>query len=326
MAGPPPPLNDLRTAVSAALTGLEPGELVLAACSGGPDSLALAYALAYCGPKAGLRAGLLTVDHGLQEGSASRAADVRAWAVSIGLAPAEVLTVSVGVDGGPEAAARTARYAALDAASDRLGATAVLLGHTRDDQAETVLLGLARGSGIRAAAGMPARRGRYLRPLLDLPRTTTVAACAAARLKPWCDPHNSDPAFARSRLRSLLPALEAAAPGLTVGLARTARTARADAELLDSMAAAVAAVAPEGLVVAIAAAQPEPIRRRVLHSWACDLLDRPYELSSRHIAALDALVMAYTGQGPVALPGGLLVRRSGPHLQGPGSTEVPATA
>jgi tRNA(Ile)-lysidine synthase len=314
MAGPPPPLNDLRAAVGAALTGLAAGELVLVACSGGPDSLALAHALAYCAPKAGLRAGLLTVHHGLQDGSAGRASDVRAWALSCGLAPAEVLTVSVGIAGGPEAAARTARYAALDAASDRLGAAAVLLGHTRDDQAETVLLGLARGSGIRAAAGMPARRGRYLRPLLDLPRTTTVAACEAADLKPWCDPHNTDPAFARSRLRALLPSLEAAAPGLTVGLARTARMARADADLLDSMAASVDAVAPEGLLIAVVADQPLAIRRRVLHSWASAVVARPYELSSRHVAALDALVVAYTGQGPVSLPGGVLVRRSGAHL------------
>ncbi|GAA1705027.1 tRNA lysidine(34) synthetase TilS [Fodinicola feengrottensis] len=315
MAGPPPPLNDVRAAVAAALTGLSPGELVLVACSGGPDSLALADALAYCAPQAGLPAGLLTVDHGLQDGSASRAADVRAWALSCGLVPAEVLTVSVDGPGGPEAAARTARYAALDAASDRLGAAAVLLGHTRDDQAETVLLGLARGSGIRAAAGMPARRGRYLRPLLDLPRSTTTAACAAAGLKPWCDPHNSDPAYARSRLRKLLPTLEEAAPGVTAGLARTAKMARADADLLDSLAASVQAVSKDGLLVAVVATEPEPIRRRVLHSWASTITPRPYDLSSRHIASLDALIVSYRGQGAVALPGGVRVRRSGAHLR-----------
>ncbi|WP_222854319.1 tRNA lysidine(34) synthetase TilS [Fodinicola acaciae] len=292
------------------------GSLVLVACSGGADSLALAHALSYCAKRASLRAGLLTVDHGLQAGSAERAAGVRDWALSAGFSVAEVLTVSVGSSGGPEAAARAARYAALDAAAERLGAAAVLLGHTREDQAETVLLGLARGSGIRAAAGMPARRGRYLRPLLDVPRATTAAFCAAAGLTPWCDPHNSDPAYARSRLRALLPALEEAAPGLVVGLARTARMARADADVLDDLAADVSrrAVTPDGLDVDVVAAQPAAIRTRVLHLWASGAVSS-FDLTSLHITALEALVTAYRGQGPVSLPGGIRATRTGRTLR-----------
>lgn len=314
MAGPPPALNELRAAVAAVLD-YPAGSLVLVACSGGPDSLALAHALSYCAGRAGLRAGLLTVDHGLQSGSGERAADVRDWALAVGFSVAEVLPVAVGTAGGPEAAARTARYAALDAAAARLGAVAVLLGHTREDQAETVLLGLARGSGIRAAAGMPVRRGLYVRPLLDVPRAATLAACAAAGLTPWCDPHNSSSAFARSRLRLLLPALEEAAPGLVVGLARTARMARSDADFLDALAADVCRTAslPDGLDIDVVAGQPAALRTRVLHLWASEAA-ASYELTSLHVSALDALVVAYRGQGPVSLPGAVRIARTGRRL------------
>nr|BFE84646.1 hypothetical protein GCM10020093_072470 [Planobispora longispora] len=154
--GPHPAVADVRRAVRLALADLEPGDLVLAACSGGADSLALAAALAFVAPRAGLRAGLLTVDHGLQEGSARQAAEV--VGLPLGLDPAEVLTVEVGAAGGPENAAREARYAALAAAAGRLGAAAVLLGHTRDDQAETVLMRLSRGAGRARSPGC--RRGR----------------------------------------------------------------------------------------------------------------------------------------------------------------------
>jgi len=145
---------------------------------------------------------------------------------------------------GPEAAARDARYAALDAAAARHGAAAVLLGHTRDDQAEGVLLGLARGSGARSLAGMPAVRGVLRRPLLGLSRAETVAACAALGLDPWHDPTN-DPAAgdagapARSRVRArVLPVLERElGPGVAAALARSADLLREDADALDALAA-----------------------------------------------------------------------------------------
>ena len=211
---------------------------MLAACSGGPDSLALAAALAFVAPRAGLRAGAVTVDHGLQEGSADRAAAVAAVLGGLGLDPVRAVAVTVDGGGGPEAAARTARYAALEAAAADLGATAVLLGHTLDDQAETVLLGLARGSGARSLAGMPPRRGIFLRPLLGLRRQVTTGACAALDLAPWADPHNADRRFARVRVRlDALPALEAAlGPGVAEALARTADQLRDDAEVLEQIA------------------------------------------------------------------------------------------
>lgn len=318
MAALAPPVAAVRTAVRQALRGLE--GTVLVACSGGADSLALAAATAFVAPREGLSAGLVTVDHGLQAGSAERAAAVAAWATSAGLAPVEVATVTVSGAGGPEAAARDARYGALVAAATRLGARAVLLGHTRDDQAETVLLALARGSGPRGMAGMPVQREvdgvALLRPLLDVSREETRKACAALGLSPWEDPHNADPRYARARVRSgALPALvEALGAGVVDNLARTARLLAADAAALDELAtqALERARRPGGaLDVAELAPLPDAVRTRVLHAWARERGAPPAALSHRHIAALDALVTAWRGQGPVHLPGGFPVARRG---------------
>ena len=239
--GPHPAVAQARACVRRCLGDLEPGDLVLAACSGGADSLALAAALAHEAPRLGLRGGGVTVDHGLQEGSAAQAARVAAGLGALGLDPVRQVRVTVdGLPGagGPEAAARHARYTALEQVADQTGAAAVLLGHTRDDQAETVLLGLARGSGARALAGMPARRGRFRRPLLGLSRATLREACLAQRLDPWDDPHNGDPSYARVRVRrEVLPALEEAlGPGIAEALARSAAQLRADCEALDDIA------------------------------------------------------------------------------------------
>lgn len=216
--------------------------LVLVACSGGADSMALASALAFEAPKLDVRAGGITVDHGLQDGSDTRAAEVADRLAALRLDPVEAVAVRVGHEGGPEAAARDARYAALDAAAERHGAAAVLLGHTRDDQAETVLLGLARGSGIRSLSGMAAASGpagRYRRPFLQLDRQTARKACLVQSLPVWDDPHNIDPAYTRSRLRHEgLPALEKAlGKGVVEALARTAQLSRDDADALDTWAA-----------------------------------------------------------------------------------------
>ncbi|GAA3751990.1 tRNA(Ile)-lysidine synthase [Spinactinospora alkalitolerans] len=238
MTGPPPAVAAVRVAVRRALGGLDAGDLVLVACSGGPDSLALAGAAAFVAPRMGLRVGGVTVDHGLQEGSAERAREVAAVLRGLGLDPVEEVAVAVPRSGGPEGAARTARYAALERIADAHRSAAVLLGHTRDDQAETVLLGLARGSGARSLAGMAPRAGRYLRPLLDLDRATVHAAAGLMGFEPWRDPHNADPAYTRSRVRhDALPALERVlGPGIAEALARTAALLRDDADALDAWA------------------------------------------------------------------------------------------
>src|SRR5215475_5920950 len=173
--GPHPAVAEVRRAVRRGLDGLTAGDLVLAACSGGADSLALAAALAHEAPRRRLRAGGVTVDHALQPGSAERARRVAAVLAGVGLHPVYSVPVTVGAGpgtGGPEAAARGARYRALDEVARRTGARAILLGHSLDDQAETVLLGLARGSGARSLAGMPSSRGHYRRPLLGVRRAT----------------------------------------------------------------------------------------------------------------------------------------------------------
>ena len=314
MAQLPPAVAAVRVAVRRSLFGLSGTALV--ACSGGPDSLALAAATGFVAPRLGLRAGLVTVDHGLQDGSATRAERVADWARTAGFDPVEVATVSVGAAGGPEAAARAARYAALDAAAARHDAT-VLLGHTRDDQAETVLLALARGAGPRGLAGMPAVRGPYRRPLLDLPRATTVAACRALGLTPWQDPHNTDPTYARSRLRAALDDLESLlGKGFRANLARTAGLVAADTELLDAQAAALLSTVDkgDGLAVAELAAAPRALRTRVLHAYALRLGSPGTDLTAGHVAALDALLTDWHGQGPVYLPGAITVRRTGSRL------------
>jgi tRNA(Ile)-lysidine synthase len=202
--------------------------------------MALASALAFEAPRLGLRAGGVTVDHGLQPGSAERAQDVADRLAALGLDPVESVAIQVEHSNtGPEAAAREARYAALDAVAERYGAAAVLLGHTRDDQAETVLLGLARGSGTRSLSGMAAVSGpggRYRRPFLAIDRQTTRKACMVQSLPVWDDPHNADPAYTRSRVRhEALPALEKAlGKGVVEALARTAQLSRDDADALDA--------------------------------------------------------------------------------------------
>ncbi|ABK51976.1 tRNA(Ile)-lysidine synthetase [Acidothermus cellulolyticus 11B] len=241
-----PAIAAVRHAVRTCLADLPAGALVLAACSGGPDSLALAAALAFEAPRRrpALRAGAVTIDHQLQPGSAERARQLARFLGELGLDPVEIRAVQVGRDGGPEAAARAARYAALDEVAAQCGAAAVLLAHTLDDQAETVLLGLTRGSGLRSIAGMPERFGpadRYRRPLLGIPRSVTRRACRDAGLPFWDDPQNHDPAFTRSRLRHrVLPVLRAElGPQVVAALARTAALARADADALDAWAARV---------------------------------------------------------------------------------------
>jgi tRNA(Ile)-lysidine synthase len=317
--GPHPAVAAVRSAVRSVLDGTP----VLVACSGGADSLALAAATAFAAPRARVAAGLVTVDHGLQPGSDERAAQVAALGYELGLDPVVAVRVHVTGPGGPEAAARDARYAALEQAAGPLGAH-VLLGHTLDDQAESVLLGLGRGSGPRSIAGMAVADGRYRRPLLGLRRATTAAACAALGLPAWDDPHNADPAFQRVRLRhEVLPLLEDVLHGgVAEALARTADLLSDDLAALDAWAARTladqqrasaaeqrnAAVDHGELDVAALVALPRAVRTRVLRAW----VGQP--LSAERTAALHALVTDWHGQGPVQLPGGSAVRRTSGRL------------
>ncbi|QIM23255.1 tRNA lysidine(34) synthetase TilS [Phycicoccus sp. HDW14] len=312
---PHPAVAAIRSAVRATLAECEPGDLVLVACSGGADSTALADAARFEGARAGLRVGAVVVDHGLQDGSRDVADQAGARLRTLGTDPVLVTSTWAMADtsDGLEAMARAARYRALDEAADHLGARLVLLGHTRDDQAEQVLLGLARGSGARSLAGMPAARDRYRRPLLAVTRRQTREACTAEGLTWWQDPMNEDPAFTRVRARRALADLEAdLGPGLAAALARTAAQLREDADLLDALAdAAVASLGDVGpWDVEALAALPRPVRTRTWRRLLTAAGAPAGQLTSRHTDACDRLLTHWHGQGPVHLPGGRRATRS----------------
>ncbi|WP_375237330.1 tRNA lysidine(34) synthetase TilS [Microbacterium schleiferi] len=312
---------EVRRAVRAALQALPEGATVIVALSGGADSLALAAATAFEAPKRGIMGVAVTVDHGLQDGSAEIAATAAATAESLGLS-ARVVRAVVRAGGGPEAAARDARYEALDAVAREVGAEAILVGHTLDDQAETVLLGLARGSGATSLQGMApvAERVdgcRILRPLLEVRRETTQAACAAEGLDPWLDPHNSDPRFTRVRVReTVLPALEhELGPGVAEALARTAAQMREDAEafaeMIDEIIEDVVEHAEAGISLSVGAlaANPAALRHRLIrHVVAAEF---GQSLTRSQTLDVARLVTDWRGQGPIDLPGCRAARVNG---------------
>jgi tRNA(Ile)-lysidine synthase len=301
------PVARTRQAVRQLLAGCSDSDVAVAV-SGGADSLALAAATSYVATRRGLTVHGLIVDHQLQAGSADVAAAAAKQLHGLGIDDVQVLTVTVAGRGGPEAAARTARYAALRSA----GFPLVLLGHTLDDQAETVLLGLGRGSGPRSIAGMRDLDPPWGRPFLSVPRVTTVAACEALGLTMWDDPHNVDPAYTRVRLRrEVLPLLEDVLQGgVAPALARTAAQLRDDTEALDTLSARLlpAALVEGELDVAVLSAEPSALRRRVVRRW---LLDSGVpELTDVHLRSVDALIGGWRGQGAVWLPGNFAVARA----------------
>ena len=309
--------------------------------SGGADSLALTAAMAWArdhrqGPLAGVETTVRIVDHGLQANSDAVAATAQHQALALGLT-AEVVTIAVDPSrGGVEAAAREARYAALLAGSPAL----ILLAHTLDDQAETVLLGLARGSGTRSLSGMPVQRGPLVRPFLTVRRTDTEQACQDWNLTWWNDPTNQDPAYTRSRLRSAMGTLEATlGPGLTEGLARTADLCRQDADFLDSLAATKATElglrpsAPgkppttepsptqpgptepspnqpspiqDTLQLDLLGSLEKALRHRILLAWLRQIGSEA--VTRDHVLAVDSLLTDWHGQKAISVPAGQVVR------------------
>lgn len=297
-------LGPAMLAVVSAVDRAHRGDDVQVACSGGADSLALAAAVAVLARRHGFAARAVVIDHGLQDGSAKRSADVVDILARLDL-PGRVVRVVVPATGdGPEASARTARYQALTA--DLHGTERCYLGHTLDDQAESVLLGLARGSGLRSLAGMAPERDRFVRPLLGLRRAQTRQACVEAGLSWWDDPHNDERRFTRVRVRNrVLPLLEdEVGPGVAEALARTAELARLDADALDQLAAPHAA--PDRLDVAVLSALPAGLRGRVLLQW---LRRRGADgVGLAGVRAVEVLIDRWRGQQWIDLPG-LRVRR-----------------
>ena len=316
-----PVVGTARKMLQDALAGAGYPDRVLVACSGGPDSLALAAVAAYFGRRGHVdghpvSVGAVVVDHQLQPGSAAVAATTARTLDELGLSPVTIRTVDVASSGaGPEAAARDARHAALEAAADEAGAAAILLGHTLDDQAEQVLLGLARGSGTRSLAGMRPARGRLLRPFLGLRRADTLEICRVEDLEPWHDPSNTDPVYARSRTRvEVLPLLEdKLGPGVAESLARTAAILQLDADYLEDVAndtferlrqqTGEEISLPEAGLRDLAPA----VRFRVIAKAAAAVGGQ--QPSYQRLLAAEALLRRQGSAGPVELPGAVSVFR-----------------
>lgn len=311
-----PAIAEVRAGVRRALADVEPGGTVMVACSGGADSLALLAATVFEGHKESLRVVGVTVDHGLQDGSAERAAAVADQMRALGVDESAVATVTVDAPGmGPEAAAREARYGVLGELAERFDAELVLLGHTLDDQAETVLLGLTRGSGARSLAGMRPGFDRFRRPLLGVTRVDTETACTVDGITWWTDPHNADPRFTRSRVRTtVLPMLERElGPGVAAALARTADLLREDAEALDEQAKACFRDlgGPDGLRVPDLHDLPAAIRHRVVRLAAVEAGAIPSELTRSHVLAVVEVVLGPDGGKQIQLPGHVTAYREG---------------
>ncbi len=316
-----PVVGTARKMLQDALAAAGYPDRVLVACSGGPDSLALAAVAAYFERRGHVdghpvSVGAVVVDHQLQPGSAAVAATTARTLDELGLSPVTIRTVDVASSGaGPEAAARDARHAALEAAADEAGAAAILLGHTLDDQAEQVLLGLARGSGTRSLAGMRPARGRLLRPFLGLRRADTLEICRVEDLEPWHDPSNTDPVYARSRTRvEVLPLLEdKLGPGVAESLARTAAILQLDADYLEDVAndtferlrqqTGEEISLPEAGLRDLAPA----VRFRVIAKAAAAVGGQ--QPSYQRLLAAEALLRRQGSAGPVELPGAVSVFR-----------------
>ncbi len=306
------PLYQIRLAVRSELDDIAAGDSVLVAASGGADSSALAAALLLECKTKSINVIALIIDHGLQKNSADVTHETKRMLTKIGYENIEIRRVTVEITDGLEASARRARYQALNDVANSHNAVAIFLGHTKDDQAETVLLGLSRGSGSRSLSGMAARVDRYRRPLLAITRSQTEAACEEAGIKFWQDPHNQSMEFTRVRVREVvLPTMEKEiGPGISDALARSAKLLRDDADALGYLSDEIfSKLDPASLEISKLESQPRAIRTRILRK-AIYLAGAPQgSLSAEHIEPVEALITAWKGQGPISLPGGVTVAR-----------------
>ena len=313
-----PAMADVRRAIRDTWEtyGVEESDTLVIACSGGADSLALAAASLFEGKRAKIKVIAIVVNHNLQKGSEEIAEQAKTTLMELGFETVEVVEVKVVVGSiGMEAAARHARYEAIDDLAKRYGAKYSMLGHTLDDQAETVLLGLARGSGPKSIAGMSALSadGKYLRPLLGIRRETTVAFCVDSGIKFWQDPQNLETKFSRVKVRlNVLPVLEKElGPGIAGALARTAEILQEDNAYLDAQADIAfhssAKTTNKSVVLDVEELfQLSPaIRNRVIHNALVLLGAEP---SKTHVDSVSSLLTNWHGQKPLTLPAVRVVR------------------
>ena len=301
----------VRNAVRTWLEKYEAGDKVIVAVSGGADSLALAYALSAEAEKVAITVIGVTVDHQLQAASSVQAEKVVAQLSKFGLS-CVIKKVTVDIKEGLEASARKVRYEALSEVAEKENAVAVFLGHTKDDQAETVLLGLARGSGTRSLSGMAHHNGIYVRPLLEITRNQNEEFCKEVGLDYWNDPHNQDSQFARVRVRTeALPVLEKSiGPGISDALARSSHLLRDDADALDHWAKREENhLDLLDLDCSHLETLPRAIRTRILRAAIYAAGAPSGSVSAEHVSAVEALISAWNGQGALNLPGGVKVER-----------------
>ncbi|CAN2221791.1 MesJ tRNA(Ile)-lysidine synthase MesJ [Candidatus Nanopelagicaceae bacterium] len=302
----------IRNAVKPHLERLEAGDKVLVAVSGGADSLALASAILKESKEFAITPIAVTIDHQLQSGSGAQAERVEKQLREMGYGKVICKKVVVSTESGLEAGARDARYQALSACASEEKATKVFLGHTRDDQAETVLLGLARGSGTRSLSGMAIENGIYIRPLLHITRDETVAACKDVGVEPWNDPHNGNTEFSRVRVRTeVLPVMEEKlGPGIAAALSRSASILRDDADALDAIASTeISRLDLADLECDYLSTLARAIRSRVLRAALYAAGAPSGSITADHLASVEALVTSWRGQGALSLPGGVKVER-----------------
>jgi tRNA(Ile)-lysidine synthase len=291
------------------------GQRVLVACSGGPDSAALLHALHRLAPELGMTLYAASVDHGLRA-DAWRDVEVAAELARMLGVPFAPLRVEIPSEGASVLAkARRARYAALLSHAASLGAPFVAVGHTQDDQAETVLLRSLRGSGVAGLSGVEPRRGDgVVRPLLDCSRAEVHTHVAHHALPFVRDPSNDEPRFARVRVRrELVPAALREDPRALVHLAQLADDAREIRGWLDASGAALlerAASGPEDLEAAVLLAAPRPVRSAALGSWVRAITGR--SASRAHLIGLERTLQ---GSGEALLPGGRVARLDGALLR-----------
>ena len=306
-----PSLWEIRKAVKPWIA--DSSQTILFGCSGGADSMALALALFLEANQTKVIP--VVVDHGLQDGSAQITLQTISKLKEIGYTQVETAVAQVKITDGLEASARRARYQIFNQFIDTYRPKYFLLAHTLNDQAETVLLGLARGSGARSLSGMAVENNIYVRPLLKISRQTTVAACHEGGIEIWSDPHNDDLRFARVRTRkNVLPNLEEnLGPGITEALVRSADLLRDDADALDSFALEYfAQTDPLNLSVNELERLPRAIRTRVLRLAIYQAGAPAGSLSAEHINGAEALISDWHGQKELSLPGDVkLLRNSG---------------
>ena len=310
-----PAQGQLRLAVRQTLDAhTKPGQKLLVAVSGGADSLALAAATEFEAKKLGLKIAAAVIDHSLQKNSDKVAAQTAKTLAALGFEEVVVKKIAVGKAGGPEAAARTARYTALETLRQKTKSHFIVLGHTSSDQAETVLLGLVRGSGSKSLSGMSEKTGFLLRPLLGIERATTEAFCKDSGIKYWSDPQNKDEKFLRVIIRRhVLPFLEKQLGGsVAASLVRTSDQLREDNAYLESQAdksfKRYAKVSASG--ISFDAQLIDKLPSAILHRVIKKALDGFGSESSRtHVLAVSDLVLSWHGQKPLALPGVRVVRK-----------------